>query len=139
MNERLFGALFDADIPSSPRITVGRTPHDEAPSTTPGHPWLAPVRQLLLERAIDITTENRNVAYGKPSRNFDRIAALWNVYLDMREHPDDPLSGADTAAMMILLKVARIMHDPDTVDNWTDIAGYAATGWESFVDTYHND
>ena len=36
----------------------------------------------------------------------------------------------DVAAMMILLKVARLATSPDKWDNWVDIAGYAALGGE---------
>jgi hypothetical protein len=39
----------------------------------------------------------------------------------------------DVAALMIGLKLARIQAQPKR-DNWLDICGYAACGWETVVD-----
>ena len=42
----------------------------------------------------------------------------------------DVLDSVDVAAMMVLLKVARINPEEPHPDNWIDIAGYAACGGE---------
>ena len=41
-----------------------------------------------------------------------------------------PVALHDVAAMMALLKVARIRHSPDKRDSWCDLAGYAACGFD---------
>ena len=81
-------------------------------------------RQKLLETAAKIVKGDRQKNYGTPEDNFKRIADLWSVYLGRSITP------SDVAAMMILMKVARIMHDPSHMDSWVDIAGYAACGGE---------
>lgn len=81
-------------------------------------------RTELLDAAARIVTRDRNSTHGAPEESFGRIAAMWSGYLGVTLDP------ADVAAMMILLKVARIGHNPINADNWIDIAGYAACGAE---------
>lgn len=93
-----------------------------------------PVRQVLLEKAQTVTAQDRNLKYGNPDINFQRIANLWNVYLTGRSvGPLAPIEPWETAIMMVLLKVARIMHDPNDPDHFVDIAGYAATAGEAYA------
>lgn len=82
-------------------------------------------RKELLEEAAKITNGERQDHYGTPEDNFARIAALWNAYLGKPY-----LAVQDVAAMMILLKTARIAADPKHLDSWVDIAGYASCGGE---------
>ena len=81
-------------------------------------------RQKLLETAAKIVKGDRQKNYGTPEDNFGRIADLWGTFLNKN------ITASDVAAMMILMKVARIMHDPSHMDSWVDIAGYAACGGE---------
>ena len=81
-------------------------------------------RQELLDTAAKITKGAREKNYGSPEDNFGRIAELWSTYLGW------DVSASDVAAMMVLMKVARIAHDPKHIDSWVDIAGYAACGGE---------
>ena len=82
-------------------------------------------RKELLEEAAKITNGERQEHYGTPEDNFARIADLWNAYLGKPY-----LATQDVAAMMILLKTARIAADPKHLDSWIDIAGYASCGGE---------
>lgn len=94
----------------------------------------SPIRLQVLGAAAGIVSHDRNVSYGDPEDNFTRISALWNAYLQLRRKGvSAPIEPWETAIMMILLKVARIMHDPSDADNFVDIAGYAATAREAFV------
>jgi len=76
-----------------------------------------PISEIIEERGKD---------YGPVKENFERVRILWDAYimakyqLDVDDFPDSD----DVANMMILLKMARLMHKykKDTVD---DIAGYA--------------
>ncbi len=79
-----------------------------------------------LNKALDVVGV-RDDNYGGPSENFERIAALWNTMPNMDEHPMD---SSGVALFMILVKVARLMHDPTHADSWIDIAGYAGCGYE---------
>lgn len=81
-------------------------------------------RLELLNAAAETVVKDRESDYGPPQDSFGRIAALWSAYLEI------PLKPADVAAMMILLKSARIRSGHAKEDNWLDIAGYAACGCE---------
>jgi hypothetical protein len=53
---------------------------------------------------------------------------MWNAYLHgIKKKNLDPW---DVAAMMALLKIARISSGNAKDDNWIDLAGYAACGGE---------
>lgn len=86
-------------------------------------------RKECLEEAIRITTHDRQDDYGKPEEVFNCIAAYWDTYLISRGL-EGGLNGYDVAAMMILLKIARLVNSPYKEDTWVDIAGYAANGIE---------
>ena len=85
-------------------------------------------REEILRSAAVMVTGERQDDYGRPEDNFERIANLWNSYLDRRL--DGRISGVDVAAMMALLKIARIASGHGKRDNWVDLAGYAACGGE---------
>lgn len=85
-------------------------------------------RGEILETANMMVNGDRQDDYGTPENNFSRIANLWNSYLDTRM--DGLLSSVDVAAMMALLKIARIASGHGKSDNWIDLAGYAACGGE---------
>lgn len=81
-------------------------------------------REQTLESAKLIVTKDRNKEYGEPEDAFKAIAEFWSTYLDKELHP------SDVAAMMILMKMARIKVNWRHEDSWVDIAGYAACGAE---------
>lgn len=77
----------------------------------------------ILQEATDLIYGDREETYGEPHVNLERIAGLWNAYLD---DANVLLGAEDVALMMILLKVARLKHTPDHRDSLADVAGYAA-------------
>lgn len=81
-------------------------------------------RSKCLQEAEKIVCNDRENIYGSPGDNFEMIARLWKAYLDW------PVTADDVANMMILLKVARIETGEFNVDNYVDIAGYAACACE---------
>lgn len=81
-------------------------------------------RAECLHTAEEIVTKDRNSQYGEPEDCFALIARLWTDYTAVN------LSSADVAAMMILLKVARVRNGKAKDDSWVDMAGYAACGAE---------
>jgi len=84
----------------------------------------ADLRRQLLDEAATIVTKDRATAYEEPEDSFRNIARLWNGYLAAKKDPE--ISPADVAAMMILLKVARLSNNPSHYDSALDVAGYAA-------------
>jgi hypothetical protein len=79
-------------------------------------------RTAVLEDALAAVNGERNQSYSEPEDNFGRTAQLWSAYLTV------DITAVDVAVLMVLLKVARLMHTPGHVDSWVDIAGYAACG-----------
>ena len=81
-------------------------------------------RKECLESAAKAVLTDRAREYGHPEDCFALIAALWSRYTGC------DISAADVAAMMILLKLARVEGNPRHMDSWVDIAGSAACGAE---------
>jgi len=77
-------------------------------------------RHALLNAAKAATTA-RGEAYGDA---ITRIAPLWSVILGTE------VTASQVAAMMVALKLARLVQTPGHTDSWVDIAGYAALGAE---------
>ena len=90
-------------------------------------------REEILKEALKCVNGEREQQYGSPEDNFAVIADLWMVYLKNRcvsSDADVSVAADDVAAMMALLKIARISSGADKADNWVDLAGYAACGGE---------
>lgn len=85
-------------------------------------------REEILENALSCVSGERQQDYGSPENNFRTIALLWSVYIQRlgRGYLED----RDVAAMLALLKIARIASGNAKEDNWIDLAGYAACGGE---------
>jgi hypothetical protein len=82
-------------------------------------------RVEALREAAKIIAGDRDVQYGGPEENFERIARVWSVITNYN------FTREDVAMMMVGLKLARYGSksgfQPDT---WIDIAGYAGCGYE---------
>lgn len=81
-------------------------------------------RAEILDKAKSYVVGDREQDYGSPESNFGRIANLWTAFLNVS------ISPTDVAAMLALLKIARIASGHAKDDNWVDLAGYAACGGE---------
>lgn len=91
-------------------------------------------RRTVLETAIKTICEDRLDQYGNPENNFQTIADMWTTYLRAAEvispTTDAVIMPHDVAAMMCMLKLARVATGAAKLDNWVDLAGYAALGGE---------
>lgn len=85
-------------------------------------------RKECLDKAAECVLKDRASQYGGVEDNFARIAELWNAYLG--PHAGIGIESHDVAAMMALLKIARVRSNPVHGDSWIDLAGYAACGAE---------
>lgn len=81
-------------------------------------------RTELLEKARTTVCGDREQDYGSPENSFQRISEFWGTYLNQQ------ITSVDVAAMMALLKLARVAEGHAKEDNWVDLAGYAACGAE---------
>lgn len=88
-------------------------------------------RAHVLELAKKCVCSDRQSQYGAPENNFALIAAFWRVYLEEKLHLEAvTLEAEDVAMMMALLKIARCTTGQVKLDNYVDLAGYAACGGE---------
>lgn len=87
-------------------------------------------RAALLREAEKLITGDRNQSYGSPTENFSNTAALWNVMFNHLLKDGAQFTAAHVAQAMCQLKLARMIAQPKR-DNYLDLAGYAACGWET--------
>lgn len=90
-------------------------------------PW---TRQRVLREAERCVCGQREQDYGTPEDSFNLIAKLWTTYVSTGSLVDLVFDAKDVAAMMALLKIARISENPQHMDNWVDGCGYFACGGE---------
>lgn len=92
-------------------------------------------RAEILEAAKACVCGEREQDYGRPEDNFETIGLMWSVYLNAahpeytKDFPFNGIGAKDVAAMMALLKVARIATG-SKADSFVDLAGYAACAGE---------
>jgi len=77
----------------------------------------------ILDAARD-AVKQREEHYGTPEDNAANIAAGWSVILGVYVEP------RKVAMALAWLKISRLIHDDTHLDNWIDLAGYAAYGGE---------
>ena len=87
-------------------------------------------RSAILQTAEAYVTKDRATEHGDMENNFATIASFWNTYLSSRFGISVSLEPHDVALLMGLLKIARAASNPKRMDNYIDLAGYAACGGE---------
>lgn len=88
-------------------------------------------REECLDGAKACVLKDRDDQYGAPEDSFGTISKMWASYLNAKfSGGPSTIEPADVAAMLALLKIARIARSPTKTDNWMDLAGYAACGAE---------
>ena len=82
---------------------------------------------MILNRTVDGTIDARGQNYGKFEGTAGAAQALKNAFRYQMRIREKYLDADQQEALeMILHKIARIINgNPDYVDNWHDIAGYA--------------
>ena len=99
-------------------------------------------REDILDAALKCVNGDRDQQYGNPEDSFSTVAVFWTKYLQSRPTYCLPILSKDVAAMLALLKIARIATGASKEDNWIDLAGYAACGGEidsNYSETENND
>lgn len=91
-------------------------------------------RKEILEAARQCVCGDREEDYGSPENNFQTIADLWTAYTTGCKRAGRDMSKGftttDVALMQIFVKASRIAGGQVKLDNWIDLAGYAACGGE---------
>lgn len=83
-----------------------------------------------LEVALELVSGDRNRDYGHPLDNHQRIADFWTVRLRDKLVPGGRIEPHEAAAMMRLVKEARLMETPGHLDSLVDLGGYVSCEYE---------
>lgn len=81
-------------------------------------------RASILNDAKRAVTKDRAATHGDLGDNYRSIAQIWSTRLGVEITPEQ------ACIMMVDLKTVRAWGNPKHVDNWVDMAGYAACGGE---------
>ena len=90
------------------------------------------IQEEVLNTARELITGPRQEQYGDADDTMSRVGAFWSLIIG--SPPDDgikydlAINAHEVALMMICLKVVRAQKNPQYLDSWVDIAGYAAQG-----------
>lgn len=101
---------------------------EQLPSLAPAEPWQPPEMLPMPEvNQVDETLDARAVDYGKFIEGAEVMQMLKRVVQVALNNRDKTLAHDQAEAMdMIIHKIGRIINgNPDVVDHWLDIAGYA--------------
>lgn len=92
-------------------------------------------RQTILSEADKIINGERQDQYGAPENSFKIIADYWTVFLQARfPQLEDELGPEDVAEMMTLFKMARMLGQQQSRDNYLDAIGYLAIAADRLID-----
>jgi hypothetical protein len=81
-------------------------------------------RKRFLKEVEQTLEGDRQVDYGDASKNFARIARMWEVIFGHQ------VTLEQVHLAMIAVKMSRLVNSPGHQDSWIDIAGYAALAAE---------
>lgn len=79
---------------------------------------------LGVDEAMDAICGPRMAFYGPPDENIEDIARVWTPYIKRALEVKETLNGTDVCALMILLKVMRLVRGYHR-DSMVDTIGYA--------------
>lgn len=86
----------------------------------------------IARKAAELVSGDRQRTHGDKVLNHQAIAHLWNGYFQASKI-DAVVDAHDVAVMMVLLKAARTTHGEFNIDDYFDMAGYAAVAGEIAV------
>ena len=89
-----------------------------------------PIRGQILQVAARLALADRERDYGDPLETMTLFNQLYApiVAADLPA----PVQGA---LIMVMLKLARVLRNPNHIDTWTDMAAYVAIAGECAVRT----
>jgi hypothetical protein len=88
-------------------------------------------RASVCDEGKQLITGDRNNAYGPPTQDFARTAAMASGF--GFQVNGEPVQSHHVAIFMELLKISRLAWTPTKRDSWVDTIGYAGCGYECAV------
>ena len=74
---------------------------------------------VKFDQAVESIGYDRVEDYGDPFTSFNRVAHMWSAIAGV------DISPQQVAHMMIALKLSRLQTNPNHLDSYVDIVGYA--------------
>lgn len=126
----------DFDLTYDPRKGSSLNPQRPLNELTQLKPTIKDSRQAALDEVAGIICNDRAKSYGPVEDNFANITAGWNWWLRMRGLLADgkELTTADQAAMMAILKLARLGPNVSHRDSVVDLVGYGGCWLAMIID-----
>ena len=84
----------------------------------------------IATHAAKLVGGDRAKQHGDKMDTFENIARLWDGYLAIKFGPVARLSATDVGHLLVLLKLARTQNGELNLDDYVDMAGYAACAGE---------
>jgi hypothetical protein len=109
-------AAWYASLPPEPDDAAADQPE------VPLNDYMNGLRGALTARVAQTVNYDRQAVYGPPEDGLATVAGLWSTYLGVE------VTAPDAAALLVLLKVARIQVNPFHTDSWLDLMGYGLIG-----------
>ena len=110
-------------IQEARKLTLSLLEKKDADARPKPEPW---TRKRVLRKAEKCVCGKREQDYGTPEDSFQKIGTFWTAYLNYAVKID----AEDVAAMMALLKIARVSETPQHMDSWVDGCGNFSCGGE---------
>lgn len=85
-------------------------------------------QRSLLQDADALINGQRQQDYGSPASNFTHIAMIWSALLAKKLNAH--ITAQEVTMLMVGLKQARAINQPEHIDSWVDMAGYVGCGGE---------
>jgi hypothetical protein len=80
--------------------------------------------------AATLVSTSREATHGDKIENFNNIAALWSAWIENRHNITNAICAHDVGIMLVLMKAARTLSGSVNLDDYVDMAGYAACAGE---------
>lgn len=90
------------------------------------------LRKELLDEVAGLILGDRNIQYGPPHVDFQRTADMVSAMWGHKLKDGIRIEAHEVAQFLAIVKLSRLQWSPDRRDNWTDLAGYAACGFEAY-------
>jgi hypothetical protein len=88
-------------------------------------------RASVLDEAKQLITGDRNNAYGPPTQDFKRTAAMASAFGFSVN--GGPMQSHHVAIFMEFIKISHLAWTPTKRDSWVDTVGYAGCGYECAI------
>lgn len=97
------------------------------------------LRKDLLDEVAGLILGDRNIQYGPPHVDFQRTADMVSAMWGHKFKEGVRIEAHEVAQFLAIVKLSRLQWSPNKRDNWADLVGYGACGFEAYELTHEGD